>query len=105
MDCYGTYNCGTVWEELLTPEVAVGSLLRAALDPQTRASLANWGYYDDQAMALPDFLDHPMEESRRRVRISSETHPVYVQIIYVPSILVWDWRHVEWKFVVQMSSK
>ena len=40
--------------------------------------------------ALPDFLDHPVKESRWRVSIGSETRPVYVQRIYVPSIWVWD---------------
>ena len=49
-----------------------------------------WGYYDDQAMVLPDFLDHPVKESCRRVSIGSETRPVYVQSIYVPSLWVWD---------------
>ena len=34
-------------------------------------------------MALPDFLDHPVKESRQRVSIGSETCPVYVQSIYV----------------------
>ena len=33
--------------------------------------------------------------------VCSETQPVYVQSIYVPSILVWDWRYVQWNFVVQ----
>ena len=32
-------------------------------------------------MALPDFLDHPVKESRRRLSIGSETRPVYVQSI------------------------
>ena len=64
-----------------------------------------WSYYNDEAVALPDVLDHPMKESRGRVSISSETQPVYVQSIYVPSMLVWDWRHVQWQFVVQMSGK
>ena len=78
------------------------SLLRAA---KLGHPWPAWGYYDDQAMALPDVLDHPVKESHRRVSISSETHPVYVQSIYVPSIWVWDWRHVQWKFVVQMSGR
>ena len=77
----------------------MGSLLRAALGPKT------WGYYNDQATGLPDFFYHPVKESRGRVSISSETRPVYVQSIYVPSILVWDWRHVQWNFVVQASGK
>ena len=55
---------------------------------------AAWGYYNDQATGLPDFLDHPVKDSRERVSISSETRPVYVQSIYLPSILAWDWRHV-----------
>ena len=46
-----------------------------------------WAYYNDQATGLPDFLDHPVKENRGRVSISSETRPVYVQSIYVPSIL------------------
>ena len=66
----------------------MGSLLRAALGPKIRASWPAWGYYDDQAMALPDFLDHPVKESRQRVSISNETRPVYVQNIYVPSLWV-----------------
>ena len=52
---------------------------------------------------MPDFLDHPVKESRGRVSISTETRPV--QSIYVPSILVWDWRYIQWNFVVQMSGK
>ena len=36
-------SCVTVWEEILTLEVEVGSLLRAALGPKSRASLANLG--------------------------------------------------------------
>ena len=83
----------------------MGSMLRAALGPKTRASLVSLGYYNDQAMALPDFLDYPVKESRRRVSISSETRPVYVQSIYVPGLWVWDWRHVEREFVVQMNGK
>ena len=71
----------------------MGSLLRAALGPKTRASLASLG--DDQAMALPDFLDHPVKESHWRVSIGSETRPVYVQSIYVPSIWVWDRRYIQ----------
>ena len=51
------------------------------------------------------FLDHPVKESHGRVSISNETRPVYVQSIYVPSILVWDWRYVQWNFVVQTSGK
>ena len=42
-DCCGTHTCGTVLEELLTLEVEEGSLLRAALGPKTRASLASLG--------------------------------------------------------------
>ena len=38
-------------------------------------------------IALPDFLDHPVKESRGRVSISTDTQPVYVQSIYVPSML------------------
>ena len=63
-----------------------------------------WAYYNDQATGLPDFLDHPVKESRGRVSISSETRPVYVQSIYVPSILVWVWRYVQLNFGVQMSA-
>ena len=81
------------------------SLLRAALGPKTRASLASLGLFDDQAMALLDLLDHLVKESRRRVSIGSETHPVYVQSIYVPRLWVWDRRYVQWKFVVQISGK
>ena len=54
-------------------------------------------------MALPDFLDHPVKETRRRVSISSETRLVYVQSIYVPGLWVWDGRHVQREFVVQYS--
>ena len=64
-----------------------------------------WGYYNNQATGLPDFLDHPVKESRGRVSISSETRLVYVPSIYVPSILVWDWRYIQWNFVVQTSGK
>ena len=39
----GTHNCGTVLVELLSLEVVVGSLLRAALGPKTRASLVSLG--------------------------------------------------------------
>ena len=56
-------------------------------------------------MALLDLLDHPVKESRKRVSISSETRPVYVQSIYDPGLWVWDWGHVEREFVVQMSGK
>ena len=94
MDCCGTHSCGTVSGEFLTPGVVVGSLLRAALVPEPGHPWPAWGYHNDQAVALPDFLDHPVKESRRRVSISSETRPVYVQSIYVPSIWVWNWRHV-----------
>ena len=73
----------------------MGFLLRAALGPKTRASLASLGL----------ILDHPVKESRGMVSISSEIRPVYVQSIYVPSILVWDWRYVKWNFVVQVSGK
>ena len=51
----------------------MGSLLRAALGPKTRASLPAWGYYDNPAIVLPDFLDHPVKESRWKVSIGSET--------------------------------
>ena len=43
VDCCGTHNGETAWEELLTPEDEVGSLLRAALGPKTRPSLASLG--------------------------------------------------------------
>ena len=46
-----------------------------------------------------------VKESGGRVSISSETRPVNVQSIYVPSMLVWDWRYVQWNFVVQISGK
>ena len=36
------------------------------------------GYYNDEAIALPEDFNHPVKESRRRVSISSETRPVYV---------------------------
>ena len=72
----------------------MGSLSRAALGPKPGHPWPAWGYYNDQATGLPDVLDHPVKESRGRVSISSETQPVYVQSIYVPSILVLDWRHV-----------
>ena len=62
-------------------------------------------YYNDEAIALPHFLDHPVKESRGRVGINSETRPVYVQSIYVPSMLVWDWRYIQRNFVVQMSEE
>ena len=47
----------------------------------------------------------PYEGDRGRVSISSETSPDYVQSIYVPRKLVWDWRNIQWNFVVQMSGK
>ena len=47
-------------------------------------------------------LDHPVKE---RVSIGSEARPVYVQSIYVPRILVWDWRYVHWNFEVQAIGK
>ena len=50
-------------------------------------------------------LDHPVEESCGKVSISSETRPMYVQNIQVPSILVQDWRYMQWNFVVQTSGK
>ena len=43
MDCSGTHNHGTVSEEFLKLEVEVVSLLRDALGPKTRASLASLG--------------------------------------------------------------
>ena len=50
-------------------------------------------------------LDHPVKESHWRVSISSESHPIYVQSIYVPGLWVWDKRHVKREFVVQVSGK
>ena len=55
------------------------------------------------ATALPKFLDHPVKESRGRVNISSESRPVYGQSIFIPSILVRDWRNVQWDFVVAVK--
>ena len=43
MDCCEKHKCGNVRGELLTPEVAVESLLRAALGPKTRAPLVSLG--------------------------------------------------------------
>ena len=43
MDCCETLGCGTVSEVLLTLVTGVGSLLRSALGPKTRASLASLG--------------------------------------------------------------
>ena len=42
----------------------MGSLLRAGLCPNPLHPWPAWDYYDDQAKALPDFLDHPLKESR-----------------------------------------
>ena len=65
---------------LLILITGLGSLLRAALGPKTRASLWQaWSNYNDQATVLPDFLDHNVKESPEMVRISSEIQPVYVQ--------------------------
>ena len=48
----------------------MGSLLRATLGPQTRASWPAWGYYDDQAITLPGFgspcEEEPSEGKRRQ---------------------------------------
>ena len=52
----------------------MGSLLRAALGPKPGHPWPAWDCYNDQA--LPDFLDHPVKESRWRVSIGSETRPV-----------------------------
>ena len=43
VDYWETHNFGTVWEEFLTLVAEVGSLLRTALGPKTRASLASLG--------------------------------------------------------------
>ena len=83
----------------------MGSLLRAALGPKPGHPWSAWGYYDDQAMALLDLLDHLVKESHRRVSIGREVRLVYIQSIYVPSLWVWDRRYVQWKLVVQMSGK
>ena len=81
----------------------MGSLLRVALGPKTSASPASLDYYNDQAIALPDFLDHLVKESHKRVSILSETRPAYVQSISVPSMFVWDRTYIQWNFVVQTS--
>ena len=62
MDCCETHGCGTAGEVLLTLVTGVGSLLTAALGPKTWPV---WSYYKDEAIALPDFLDHPVKESHR----------------------------------------
>ena len=72
-----THNCGTASAESLTLEVGVGSLLRAALGPKTKGIPGQPGAITDQAVGLPDFLDHPVKESCWRVSIGSETRPVY----------------------------
>ena len=60
VDCCETHNCGTVWEELLTLEVAVGSL-RAALGPKTRASMASLGLLRWSGNGNPWFFGSPCE--------------------------------------------
>ena len=46
---------------LLTLVARVGSLLRAALGPKTGHPWSAWGYYNDEAIALPDFFGSPFE--------------------------------------------
>ena len=43
MGCYETLGCETISEVLLTLVIEVGSLLRTALGPKNRASLASLG--------------------------------------------------------------
>ena len=42
-------------------------------------------------IALTDFPDHLVKESHGRVNVCYETEPVYVQCIYFPCLLVWNW--------------
>ena len=64
---------------LLTMVTEVGSLLRAALNfPKPGHPWSAWNYYNDETIALSDFMDHPVKKSSERVSISSETRLVYV---------------------------
>ena len=90
---------------LLTLITGVGSLLRAALGPKPRYPQPAWSYYNDEAVALSDFLDHFVKESHGRISINSVTRPIYIQSTYIPGMLVWDCRYVQWNFVVQTSGK
>ena len=64
----------------------MGSLLRAALGPKKQGIPGQPGAMTMIRKLDCLILDHPVKESRGRVGISSETRPVYVQSIYVPSI-------------------
>ena len=79
VDCCGTHEGGTVWEGLLTLVAVVGSLLRAALGPKTRASLVSLGLSLWSGSGIAWFFGSPVKESRWRVSISSETRPIYVR--------------------------
>ena len=57
VDCE-TLGCGTVWEVSLTLVIGVGYLLRAALGPWTRASLASLGLLQWWGNGFAWFLDH-----------------------------------------------
>ena len=61
MDCCETHSCGTVWEDFLTLVVEVGSLLRAALGPKTRASLASLGLLQWSGNWISWFFGSPCE--------------------------------------------
>ena len=58
---------------LLKVVVGVESPLRAALGPKPGHSWPTWGYKKNKAIALRNFLDHLVKESRRRVSIGNET--------------------------------
>ena len=61
VDYCETHSCGTVWEEFLTLAVEVGSLLRAALGPKTRASLASLGLLEWSGNWIAWFFGSPCE--------------------------------------------
>ena len=54
----------------------MGSLLRAALGPKPGNPWQALGYYNDEAVALSEFLDHLVKESRGRISIGNETQPI-----------------------------
>ena len=58
---------------LLTLVAGVESLLKAALGPKPGYPWPVWVYYNDEAIALPEFLDHPVKESHVKVSISNES--------------------------------
>ena len=74
----------------------MGSLLRAALGPKPGHPWPAWGYYNDQEIALPD-MDHPVKETHGRVSISRE---FMFRSSMSQAYLVWDWRYVQWNFVI-----